>query len=226
LLSSPLFDVEQFRQEPGRIALARLVERPTLVLGSTQPVELVARLRVKDRGVQVVRRRGGGGSVFLEPGDHVWIDTWIPRHDPLWDVDVSTAAAWVGAWWCAALATLGIKDLDVHSGRAIPGELGELVCFAGRGPGEVFHHGRKVTGVSQWRSREGALFSSCAYAKWDPAPLIELVHVDEAVRDGLVRDLVDAAVGVADLSGGEVNLIDLRDELMSSFGSWSVEGGR
>ncbi len=208
------------------MALARLVERPTLVLGSTQPVELVARLRVKERGVDVARRRGGGGSVFLQPGDHVWIDSWIPRHDPLWDVDVSAAAAWVGAWWCEALATLGVGGLDVHSGRSVPGELGELVCFAGRGPGEVFHHGRKVTGLSQWRGREGALFSSCAYAHWDPVPLIELVHVDDAVRAGLVRDLTDTAVGVAELSDGVVDLSVLRDELVSSFGSWPVEGGR
>jgi hypothetical protein len=52
------------------------------------------------------------------------------------------------------------------------------------------------------------------------------VHVDDAVRAGLVRDLTDTAVGVAELSDGVVDLSVLRDELVSSFGSWPVEGGR
>ena len=54
-------------------------------------------------------------------------------------LDVAAAAEWVGAWWTAALAGLGQHGFDVHTGRSVPGELGELVCFAGRGPGEVFH---------------------------------------------------------------------------------------
>jgi lipoate-protein ligase A len=207
------------------MALARVVERPTLVLGSTQRVELVARLRVKERRVDVVRRRGGGGSVFLQPGDHVWIDAWIPRDDPLWVPDVAAAASWVGAWWCDALGHFGLEGFDVHAGRARPGELGELVCFAGRGPGEVFHHGRKVTGLSQWRGREGALFSSCAYAHWDPAPLVDLIHVDDPVRAGLVRDLAPAVIGVEDLNPGVPDLDALRDALLSSFPNWADGGG-
>ena len=69
----------------------------------------------------------------------------------------------------------GLRGFDTHSGRSVPGELGELVCFAGRGPGEVFHGGRKLVGLSQWRSRQGALFSSCAYLHWDPDPLLDLL---------------------------------------------------
>ena len=71
----------------------------------------------------------------------------------------------------------------------LPGELGDLVCFAGRGPGEVFLGARKVVGLTQWRAREGALFSSCAYLRWDPAPLLELMYVDAHVREGVTRDL-------------------------------------
>jgi lipoate-protein ligase A len=201
--------------------VTRAVVRPTLVLGSTQRVELVARLRVKERGVDVVRRRGGGGSVFLQPGDHVWIDAWVPRDDPLWQVDVSAASAWAGAWWIDALHTCGLDGFEVHRGRAQPGELGELVCFAGRGPGEVFHRGRKVTGLSQWRGREGALFSTCAYAHWDPEPLIDLVHVDDAVRAGLVRDLRPIVVGVGDLARPDgVDLGRLQQALLASFPTW------
>jgi lipoate-protein ligase A len=218
---SPLFDVEQFRQELRRLAQPREATSATLVLGSTQDVELLARERVEERGIEVLRRRGGGGAVYLQPGDHLWIDAWVPRQDPLWDPDVSAAAAWVGAWWISALEGLGLDGFEVHSGRAIPGEWGEMVCFAGRGPGEVFHQGRKVMGLSQWRSRQGALFSTCAYAHWDPVPLIDLMRMDDAVRTGAVRDLAPAVVGVSEIDGGPEDLSALRAALLSSFAGWA-----
>ena len=43
LASGSLFEVERFRSEPQRLALARTVTEPTLVLGSTQPTELAGR---------------------------------------------------------------------------------------------------------------------------------------------------------------------------------------
>ena len=116
------------------------------MLGSAQPAGIVSAPRAKASGTEVVRRRGGGGAVLLRPGDHLWVDAWIPRHDPLWDADVADAAAWVGAWWAAALGAFGVGDLTVHRGRAEPGRHGGLVCFAGRGPGEVLQGDRKVMG--------------------------------------------------------------------------------
>ena len=79
--------------------------------------------------------------MYLGPGEQLWLDAWIPRDDPLWMVDVSAAAEWVGAWWTEALAGFGQRGFEVHRGRPLPGALGDLVCFAGRGPGEVFHGG-------------------------------------------------------------------------------------
>jgi lipoate-protein ligase A len=212
-----LFDVEQFRAEPRRIAVTRAVPASTLVLGSTQPAELVAGSSLRAHGTALVRRRGGGGAVYLAPGEPLWLDAWVPRDDPLWRHDVSVAAAWVGDWWVAALAAFGLSGLDVHSGRAVPGELGDLVCFAGRGPGEVFHDGRKVVGLSQWRAREGALFSSCAYLHWDPRPMIELLDVDEAVGAALVRRLTPLAVGLGELSPPLAELGGLAERLLESF---------
>jgi lipoate-protein ligase A len=204
--------------------LRRQVDRAMLVLGSTQPTELVASWALRERGVELARRRGGGGAVFLRPGDHVWLDAWIPRDDPLWVHDVSRAAEWVGAWWSAALEGMGATGFVVHTGRSVPGELGELVCFAGRGPGEVLHSGRKVVGLSQWRSREGALFSTCAYRRWDPAGLIELFVVDDAGRVSLVSDLAAAALGVGELAPAVDNLDELCDALIASFDNWSGGG--
>lgn len=212
-----IFDVERFRSEPLRTVEAPDVARPTLVLGSTQPAELVDRVTLRARGVDLVRRRGGGGAVYLEPGHQLWMDAWIPRGDPLWEIDVSAAAEWVGAWWIDALAGLGLRGFDVHTGRSVPGDLGEVACFAGRGPGEVFFRGRKVVGLSQWRAREGALFSSTAYLQWDPAPMLAVFDADERATGDLARRLAGVAVGLSELAPAVRALAPVRERLLELF---------
>lgn len=239
--------MEQFRAERRRAAVVREVPHPTLVLGSTQPTDLVAPDALRERSVELVRRRGGGGAVYLEPGSHLWVDAWIPRDDVLWAHDVSVAAEWVGQWWIEALVGAGIGDgdgvqdegevevdarrgsttggLSVHTGRSVPGALGDLVCFAGRGPGEVFFDGRKIVGLSQWRSREGALFSSCAYLEWTAEPLLDLLSFDDVTRSELAGDLRDVAVGVGASSASGRELADVRERLTDAFPRIGVAGG-
>ena len=179
--------------------------------------------------------------MYLEPGNHLWLDAWIPREDPLWSHDVSVAAEWVGRWWVEGLGGLGVGSgsgsrprsgsgpgsrsggFSIHAGRSVPGRLGELVCFAGRGPGEVFHGDRKVVGLSQWRSREGALFSSCAYASWAPAPLLDLLEVDGALQEELTAELTDVAIGLDALSPPEVGLPSVHARLVDSFPGFVME---
>jgi lipoate-protein ligase A len=237
-ISDSLFDIEQFRVLPKRLAVVRIADHPTVVLGSTQRVEIVNAQRAADVNAEVVRRRGGGGAVLLQPHDHLWIDAWIPRDDPLWDADVAAAAIWVGSWWSAGLESLGVRGFAVHEGRSVPGEHGALVCFSGQGPGEVFQLKRKVMGVSQWRGREGALFHTCAYTHWDPRPLVDVLEVDPSGREALVDDLTRSAIGVEDLdfaagdgpaaapsaataSNGAIT--DLRDALLKSFLTWGED---
>jgi hypothetical protein len=112
------------------------------------------------------------------------------------------------------------------------------VCFSGRGPGEVFRAERKVMGISQWRSREGSLFHTCAYAHWDPDPLIDLLDVDPPTREALRRDLPRAAAGIldsdsdsdahADSAPGPVpdspSLPLLRRTLLTTFATWEKDG--
>jgi lipoate---protein ligase len=225
-LPSP-FDVEPFRHEPRRLAVVREVDRPTLVLGSTQRTELVDAVAMRERRVELARRRGGGGAVYLGagPGEQLWLDVWIPRDDPLWVADVSRAAEWVGAWWTEALAEVGQLRLDVHHGRSVPGDRGDLVCFAGRGPGEVFDGGRKVVGLSQWRSRQGALFSSCAYVRWHPNTLVALMHVGgREARARLVRDLAPVAAGLGQLDPPVADLAGVRALLLDSLPAFTVAG--
>jgi lipoate-protein ligase A len=201
-----------------------MADHPTVVLGSTQPVEIVNAARASAIHAEVVRRRGGGGAVLLQPADHLWIEAWVPRDDPLWVADAAAAATWVGDWWRAALCSVGARGCRVHEGRAIPGEHGALACFSGKGPGEVFREGRKVMGLSQWRAREGALFHTCAYTHWDPRPLVDVLEVDRAVKESLVQDLAEAAIGVDDIGLGSKETIPLlRDALVSTFATWGED---
>ena len=85
---SPWFDVESFRSSADRTVVVRRAGHAALVLGSTQPGTSVDSARAARAGIEVVRRRSGGGAVLVGPGDPVWIDVWLPRGDPLWHDDV------------------------------------------------------------------------------------------------------------------------------------------
>ncbi len=155
---------------------------PAIVLGSTQRAE-----GIDGRGVDVVRRRSGGGAVFVAPGDPLWVDVDLPAGDRLWDDDVGASFLWLGEVWAEVLVDLGLPA-EVHRGAFQPGPWGATVCFAGRGPGEVFVDGAKVVGLAQRRTRAGARFQCAVPARWDPGALIEaLVPPDEqpAARDEL-----------------------------------------
>lgn len=100
--------------------------------------------------------------MLLQPGRQVWADFFVPADDPLWNDDVSDAALWAGALWSSAVEPFAAEPLSVHSGRLTADRWGRLVCFAGRGPGEVFAGGLKVVGVSQRRSRHRARIQTTA----------------------------------------------------------------
>ena len=139
---------------PARVARVLEVDRPSLVLGSSQPLGLVDSERAAAAGVAVARRRSGGGAVYLDPGRHVWVDLLVPRGDRLWDDDVVRAAIWAGELWGAVAASLVGEPASVHRGGSAGGRWGRLICFAGLGPAEVTVGGRKVVGISQRRSRD------------------------------------------------------------------------
>ncbi|HVW31171.1 MAG TPA: hypothetical protein VHL53_01415, partial [Acidimicrobiia bacterium] len=87
------------------------------------------------------------------------------------------------------------------------------VCFAGLGPGEVTIAGRKVVGLAQRRTREGALFQCCALLRWEPQRLLALLALDDAARARGAAELAGVATGVGvgvDLSAALVDVLRRR----------------
>ncbi len=128
-----------------------------VVLGSRQGVELLSVAARAD--LELRQRRGGGGIVVLDPGG-LWVDWWIPSTDARWTPDIRAAALEVGEWWRAVLADQVAGAVSVHTGPVAGAVEHRVVCFAGRGPGEVFVEDHKAVGLMQWRVREGALIST------------------------------------------------------------------
>lgn len=152
-----LYDYDELRQLSEATAMVVRPATAALVLGSSQNIDVIERSRCEF--TQVRRRRGGGGIVLVAPDD-LWVDWWIPVSDDRWRADSRESSRLVGGWWREALSAKFSGDLEVHEGGLEGNAEHRVVCFAGRGPGEVFIHGLKVVGVTQWRVREGVFLSS------------------------------------------------------------------
>ena len=159
------------------------VDTPAIVLGSSQPISDIDAAACDAAGVEVVRRRSGGGAVLLEPGDAVWVDVLLPRDDRLWVDDVGRSAWWLGGAWQRALHSLGMTGTSVHRGRMVTSSWSARVCFAGIGGGEVVLDGHKVVGISQRRTRAGARYQCVVYRRWHPTALTTLLSPPQPTID-------------------------------------------
>ena len=192
--------------EPVPRVVVNQVIDTVLVLGSTQSADVVDRDAVEAAGIEVIRRRSGGGVVLVGAGWQVWIDIWIPAGDRLWSNDVVKAAFPIGdAWACALAATeqslAPNNSLIVHRGGVSTeaDRLGRLVCFAGRGPGEVFApNGSKLVGISQRRTRDWIRVQSMAYRRWNAAATLSLLSFTDAERATANDRLARFVMGIGD----------------------------
>jgi lipoate---protein ligase len=173
------------------------------VLGSTQPYSLVDGGRASRAGVEVTRRRSGGGAVLVAPDDPLWVDVWVPADDPLFEVDVGRAFLWLGRTWSVALAQLGVSGLVVAPGpSSSSGGASTVACFGAVSSGEVMiDDGRKIVGLAQRRVRAGAWFHGACLGRWDPAALVALLSLSPAQARRVVDELAPAAVGLLNVLG-------------------------
>lgn len=175
----------------GRLAAFCYPNRPAVVLGSTQQLASIDQDATAAFGAELVRRRSGGGAVFIAPGAQVWLDLFVPVDDPLYALDVSRAAGFVGELWRETLVELeGVgTEFVVHAGPLVSSPWSRLWCFSGLGPGEVSAAGKKLVGVSQRRSRAGSWFFTMACIELDSIRDASFLVGSDEWRGGLVREL-------------------------------------
>jgi lipoate-protein ligase A len=170
-----------------------------LVLGSTQDDSVVDLEACRRSGVEVVRRRSGGGAVLLRPGEVTWIDVIVPARMPGWASDVHAPMVWLGRHLAAAIASVtGIGDLEVHDGPLRSTPWSKLVCFDGIGAGEVLIDGRKLVGLSQRRTRDAARLQCCWYSSYDPSFLVGLLDPSVRPEPSELAPVATLPAGVAD----------------------------
>ncbi len=206
-----LYDYAALRSLDEITMFVPVLRRQIVVLGSSQSSDVFAPGRTA--GLTLRRRRGGGGLVLLEPGD-VWVDWWIPSSDERWSSDVHVSSIRCGQIWCDVLAPRVNAHLTVHEGSLEGDAEHRVVCFAGKGPGEVFVDGRKAVGVTQWRVREGIFLSSVLRAH-DSHDVLALLRV---VPEGLSAALdhqVLSALGIGDVAS-------MLDDLASRSGAAAI----
>jgi lipoate---protein ligase len=196
LVSDPqeIFSADPFEGFDGsRIVRVRSVTRPAIVLGAAQRDETVNREAAESNGIAVVRRRSGGGAVWLDAASVTWVDVVIGVEDPLWHADVGRAFWWLGDLWADSLRAYDHSvDVTAYQGPLVTTEWSKLVCFAGLGPGEVTLNGQKVIGVAQKRTREAALFQCGVLHGWDPSMLLHYCLLSDADRTRAYEDLEEA----------------------------------
>lgn len=158
-------------------------------------------VQLRDIGSAVVSRFSGGGAVWLSP-DVLSLDVLLPADHPWASERLTEAFDHVGAAWLAGLRDLGVTGLTVHDGPSTVRRRGSAreqllaaVCYATRGRGEVFWHGRKLVGLAQRRRRHGAMVQCGVLRRWRPQTLLTALGADPEDDE-----ICGAAVGLADIS--------------------------
>jgi lipoate-protein ligase A len=179
----------------------RLTE-PALVLGSTQRAErVVDPAACAVAGIDVVRRRSGGGAVLLIPDEVVWFDVIIPAGAVAGlGNDVHAPMLWLGERLMQILAPLIDAEMTVKGPGMVSTPWSSLICFDGFGPGEVLVDGRKLVGISQRRTRVAARLQCCWYSSTDPARLVGLLDAD-------IRPAITDLAPVATLDTADVGSV-------------------
>lgn len=168
------------------------VTSPALILGSSQLMSDIDREKAHAMGLDVVQRRSGGGAVFVHPSQSIWIDITIPRDDQLWVEDISQSMLWVGEVFVRSLSPW-VKS-EIYTGPFENGRAGRRVCFSSRSPGEVFVGQKKLVGISQRRTRDGARFQCVVYAHWNTSQWLPALVDTTGTLHHIVNEIAVATV--------------------------------
>lgn len=185
-----------------------------LVIGSSQPAEHVDADACAAAGLDLVRRRSGGGAVLLRVGEVTWVDVVVPRSSVGDDVHVPMIG--VGTAFASALVRSGVDGVEVATVTHRTA-WSSVVCFDGLGVGEVSIAGSKAIGISQRRTRDVVRLQCAWYRRidpddlrpllapaWRPPPgaLANVATIDPALDQVLIEAAAAWAVGRATAPSG------------------------
>jgi lipoate-protein ligase A len=198
-----------------RLACVCVPLTPAVVIGSAQPASDFDDERLGAAGLELVRRRSGGGAVLVAPGRQVWLDVFVPTADALSQPDVGRSFYWLGDVFANAIASvLGASNnsalIEVKRGPTPTSPWSKVLCFAALGAGEVTVAGRKVVGMSQRRERAGSWIHAMALLGGRGADLAEMLS---GTPDR--RSQARAVLAEAGLPEAEHLIGPLTDELLS-----------
>lgn len=190
--------------------------RPTAGWSQSQPRALVLGRSAGDPaadldaaarlGIDVVRRRSGGGPVVWD-GNLLGLDVWLPRGHRLAPDDVVESYRWLGEALAAGLSEIGAQTRVLGIDEARAGRAGdtpadaaaERACFGGLSPYEVVVDARKLVGLAQVRRPTGTLLQAGIVLRFDARLLAELLVRDGADADAVAEALGRRVVGLLDL---------------------------
>ena len=173
---------------------------------------------MRERGVELARRRGGGGAVYLEPARQLWVDAWIRGTTRCgWPMSPARPSGWANGgrtpWRRAGAARLRRPRRPRRARRV-------------RGAGVLrrpWVRARCSTGGARWSaSRSGGP----ARARCSPrAPTCDGIPGrcsscctwTSAREEELGRGLTQVAVGLRELEPAVAELGAVRDDLLASF---------
>ncbi len=182
------------------------VTAPAIVLGSSQPDTTIDRDACARAGIDVVRRRSGGGAVLLVPGEVVWLDVIVPRGSGSGDRggldDVRASMCRIGTHVGDALVAAVPELADrvaVHRAAMETTPWSSTICFDGLGPGEVLLDAVKLVGLSQRLTRQAARFQACWHTAYDAGALLDLLPAASRPPRAALRPVatLDAAASAA-----------------------------
>jgi len=205
-----------------RLACVCLPTSPAVVIGSAQAASDFDGERLAASGLELVRRRSGGGAVLVAPRRQLWLDVFLPSGDALAESDVGKSFFWLGDAFAGALArVLGKSErqaaIEVHRGPAQRTPWSKVLCYGALGAGEVTVAGRKVVGMSQRRDRSGAWIHSMAQLAAGAGDLAELL-----VGSASERAEARAVLEETGLPAGEDLFDPLTEELLGSLAQAGV----
>jgi lipoate-protein ligase A len=187
-----------------------VMDRPALILGSSQRLAEVDRIACESAGVTVHRRRSGGTAVYTDR-TLLSLDVALPTGHRLLPQNVTAAYRWFGEVWRGALQRLGVHSYAIEDApaRALNASLDpavKQVCFGGVSPYEVLMNRRKLVGLAQVRRRPGGLLQAGIYLRWEPDRISSLLSGTPEERRTRAELLRDRAVGLHELGSPDVDM--------------------